>query len=256
MTFGQLFGEKLYTVMSNAGVLVFIITILLVMKEADKDIIATNDVACFLVQVAQKGDQVRVAPSLLSSHPLQLQNDTNFQQEGEDEKRDDYDVEKGRAISVDNNDTTPEDENIQSSSNEMEDVQVHGEIATDEVVSGVEEDTGMKDEDDQIEPNQNADIRSSSENEQSSDIDGDKNAHESSMKSAGIDSASVNDVAENEVGTTPSSSDQSKDLGKKNGSDHHPTNVGETTENTPTSPSSILAEHGSAVDAKEYDANT
>ena len=75
------------------------------------------------------------------------------------------------------------------------------------------------------------------------------------MRSAGIDSASVNDVAENEVGTTPSSSDQSKDLGKKNGSDHHPTNVGETTENTPTSPSSILAEHGS-VDAKEYDTNT
>ena len=254
MAFGQLFGDKLYTVMSNAGVLVFIITILLVMKEADKDIIATNDVACFLVQVAQKGDQVRVAPSLLSP-PLQLQNDTNFQQEGEDEKRDDYDVENGRAISVDNNDTTPDDENIQSSSNEMEDVQVHGEIATDEVVSGVEEDTEMKDEDDQMEPNQNADIRSSSENEESNDIDGDKKAHESSMKSAGIDSA-VNDVAENEVGTTPASSDQSKDLGKNNGS-HHPTNVVEhTAENTPTSPSSILAEHGSAVDAKEYETNT
>lgn len=253
MAFGQLFGEKLYTVMSNAGVLVFIITILLVMKEADKDIIATNDVACFLVQVAQKGDQVRVAPSLLSP-PSQLQNDTNFQQEGEDEKRDDYDVENGRAISADNNGTTPEDENIQTSSNEMEDVQVHGEIATDEVVSGVEEDTEMKNEGDQMESNQ-TDIRSSSENEQSNDIDGDKNAHEPSMKSSGIDSTG-NDVAEN-VGTTPSSSDQSKDLGKKNGSDH-PTNVGDVSETaeTPTSPSSILAEHGSAVDAKEYDTNT
>ena len=59
---GQLFGEELYTVMSNAGMLIFVITVLLVMAEIDKDIVSTNDVACFLVQVAQKGDQIRVNP--------------------------------------------------------------------------------------------------------------------------------------------------------------------------------------------------
>ena len=225
MALGQLFGENLYTVMSNAGVLVFIITILLVMKEADKDIIATNDVACFLVQVAQKGDQVRVAPSLLSP-PLQLQNDTNFQQEGEEEKRDDYDVENGRSISADNDDTSPINENIQTSSNEMENVQVHDKtsIATDEVVSRVEEDTEDKKGDNQMESNQNADTPSSSENERSNDIDEDKNTpHESSMKSSSIDLAA---------------------------------NAGlETAKSAPTSPSSILSEHGSAVDAK-CDTNT
>ena len=57
---GQLFGEELYTIMSNAGMLIFIITILLVMAEVDKDMVATHDVACFLVSVAQKGDQTRI----------------------------------------------------------------------------------------------------------------------------------------------------------------------------------------------------
>lgn len=60
MALGQLFGPALFPIMSNTGILIFIITILLLMAEVDKDIVATHDVACFLVQVAQKGDQIRV----------------------------------------------------------------------------------------------------------------------------------------------------------------------------------------------------
>ena len=61
MAVGQLFGQELYTVMSNAGMLVFIMTILLLMAEVDKDIVATNDIASFLVQVALKGDRTRMS---------------------------------------------------------------------------------------------------------------------------------------------------------------------------------------------------
>ncbi|KAL3770879.1 hypothetical protein ACHAW5_003967 [Stephanodiscus triporus] len=60
---GQLFGDNLYAIMSNAGVLIFVITILILMNEVDKDMVANDDVACFLVQVAQKGDEIRVSPS-------------------------------------------------------------------------------------------------------------------------------------------------------------------------------------------------
>ncbi|KAL7540656.1 hypothetical protein ACHAWF_006747 [Thalassiosira exigua] len=75
----QLFGEELYTIMSNIGLLIFTITILLLMVEVDKDIIATNDVACFLVQVAQKGDQIRVVQS--ASPTLQPHHDPPFRSE-------------------------------------------------------------------------------------------------------------------------------------------------------------------------------
>lgn len=68
MAAGQLFGEELYTVMSNAGTLIFIQTILLLMAEVDKDIVSTNDVALFLVEVARKGDQIRVADPGASAH--------------------------------------------------------------------------------------------------------------------------------------------------------------------------------------------
>lgn len=60
MAIGQLFAANLYTFMSNLGVLIFIITILLLMAEVDKDMVATNDVACFLAAVAQKGDEIRI----------------------------------------------------------------------------------------------------------------------------------------------------------------------------------------------------
>lgn len=70
MFIGQLFGEDLYAVMSNAGILIFIITILLLMTEVDKDIIASNDEANFLVQVAQKGDQIRVLSPSTPAQPI------------------------------------------------------------------------------------------------------------------------------------------------------------------------------------------
>ncbi len=68
LAIGQLFGEKLYPIMSNTGMLIFITTILALMTEVDKDIVATHDVACFLVRVAKKGDQIRVSRSI---EPLQ-----------------------------------------------------------------------------------------------------------------------------------------------------------------------------------------
>lgn len=60
MAVGQIFGPALYPVMSNTGILLFIITLLALMAEVDKDIVATHDVACFLVQVAKKGDEISV----------------------------------------------------------------------------------------------------------------------------------------------------------------------------------------------------
>lgn len=58
-----MFGEHLYTIMSNAGVLIFVITILQLMNEVDKDMVANDEVAFFLVQVARKGDEIRVSLS-------------------------------------------------------------------------------------------------------------------------------------------------------------------------------------------------
>lgn len=80
----QLFTEKLYTIMSNAGLLVFIITIILVMTEIDKDMIATNDVAWFLVSVAKSGDQIRVVDPVTS---LSMQPQQHHIQYREEEKR-------------------------------------------------------------------------------------------------------------------------------------------------------------------------
>ena len=61
MAVGQLFSEQLYPVMSNTGILIFIITIEAVMVEVDKDIVAIENEASFLVCVALKGDQISVA---------------------------------------------------------------------------------------------------------------------------------------------------------------------------------------------------
>ncbi len=59
----QFFGENLYNIMSNAGVLIFVITILLLMSEVDKDMVLNDHIASFLVQVARKGDELPVSPS-------------------------------------------------------------------------------------------------------------------------------------------------------------------------------------------------
>ena len=66
MAAGQLFAEQLYPIMSNTGILIFIITIEAVMVEVDKDIVAIENEASFLVCVALKGDQISVArPSVM-----------------------------------------------------------------------------------------------------------------------------------------------------------------------------------------------
>ncbi len=75
MAIGQLFGSELYTVMSNAGMLVFIITILLLMAEVDKDIVKTDDIASFLVQVALKGDQTRMSTFTQARHEKRQMNE-------------------------------------------------------------------------------------------------------------------------------------------------------------------------------------
>ncbi len=83
-----MFGEHLYTIMSNAGVLIFVITILQLMNEVDKDMVANDEVAFFLVQVARKGDEIRVAPSSRT-------NERGGHPRGEDEEKSE---ERGLAI--------------------------------------------------------------------------------------------------------------------------------------------------------------
>ena len=81
MAAGQLFAEQLYPVMSNTGILIFIITIEAVMVEVDKDIVAIENEASFLVCVALKGDQISVArPSMAEQ---QQRNDTVLLQDEE-----------------------------------------------------------------------------------------------------------------------------------------------------------------------------
>lgn len=79
MAAGQLFAERLYPIMSNTGILIFIITIEAVMVEVDKDIVAIENEASFLVCVALKGDQISVArPSV-----IEQRNDTVLLQDEE-----------------------------------------------------------------------------------------------------------------------------------------------------------------------------
>jgi acid stress-induced BolA-like protein IbaG/YrbA len=75
MAAGQFFGEELYPIMSNTGILIFIITIEAVMVEVDKDIVAIENEASFLVCVALKGDEISVARP--SSTTVEQRNDNN-----------------------------------------------------------------------------------------------------------------------------------------------------------------------------------
>ena len=77
MAAGQLFGASLYPVMSNTGILIFIITIEAVMLEVDKDIVAIENEASFLVCVALKGDQISVARPSTVEQQQQQRNDGN-----------------------------------------------------------------------------------------------------------------------------------------------------------------------------------
>lgn len=62
MGVGQIFGPELYPVMSNAGMLIFIIALLALMAEVDKDMVETHKIKSFLMQVANIGDEISVTP--------------------------------------------------------------------------------------------------------------------------------------------------------------------------------------------------
>ena len=79
MAAGQLFAEYLYPIMSNTGILIFIITVEAVMVEVDKDIVAIENEASFLVCVALKGDQISIA--LPSTVEQRLINDNAHDEE-------------------------------------------------------------------------------------------------------------------------------------------------------------------------------
>jgi hypothetical protein len=58
----QIFGYPPYfSCTSNLGLLIFIVSILLLMVEVDKDMVAADEFADFLAQVARKGDKTSVA---------------------------------------------------------------------------------------------------------------------------------------------------------------------------------------------------
>ena len=60
LTGGQFFTEKWYPLASNCGLLIFIITLLLLMSEIDKDMVESEELADYLEQVAKKGDEISV----------------------------------------------------------------------------------------------------------------------------------------------------------------------------------------------------
>lgn len=57
---GQLFGEMWYPFTSNLGLLIFIITVLMLQTEIDKDVNITVEFTDFLQQVSRKGDAISV----------------------------------------------------------------------------------------------------------------------------------------------------------------------------------------------------
>ena len=60
LTVGQIFPEQTYPLTSNIGFLVFIITLLLLMAEVDKDMVAADAFVDFLAQVSEKGKDIGV----------------------------------------------------------------------------------------------------------------------------------------------------------------------------------------------------
>merc|ERR1712150_382242 len=57
---GQLFGETWYPFTSNLGLLIYIISIIMLQTEIDKDVNITAQFTDFLHQVAKKGDAISV----------------------------------------------------------------------------------------------------------------------------------------------------------------------------------------------------
>lgn len=60
LSIGQLFYESWYPITSNLGLLIYTITLLVLMREIDKDIIKTAEFTAALNQVALKGNQISV----------------------------------------------------------------------------------------------------------------------------------------------------------------------------------------------------
>lgn len=68
LAIGQLFTVKLFAVLSNAGLLVYTITLILLMKQIDRDIVSFSEFTDFLQQVAKKGNEINVH-NVISSDP-------------------------------------------------------------------------------------------------------------------------------------------------------------------------------------------
>jgi hypothetical protein len=60
LSVGQLFYERWYPTTSNLGLLIYTITLLVLMKEIDKDIVKTAEFTDFLKQVALKGNTISI----------------------------------------------------------------------------------------------------------------------------------------------------------------------------------------------------
>lgn len=57
---GQVAPEEWYPLTSNIGLLIFVITLLLLMAEVDKDMVAADNFGVFLTEVAAMGDKITV----------------------------------------------------------------------------------------------------------------------------------------------------------------------------------------------------
>jgi hypothetical protein len=74
LTGGQFFGEEWYPVTSNLGFLIWIVSILLLMTEIDKDMVASEELTDYLGRVAKKGDAISVR-HVISEFRLEEGND-------------------------------------------------------------------------------------------------------------------------------------------------------------------------------------
>lgn len=58
LSIGQLFYQRYYQLTSNLGLLIYTLTLLVLMREIDKEIFNTVEFTEFLKQVAVKGNQI------------------------------------------------------------------------------------------------------------------------------------------------------------------------------------------------------